>query len=90
MPPLTATITPVTVFPSTASAVQFRWTEFTDRPSYLYTLGNIVDDLFVPLPSANGNVSMTQAQWNAWGEDVDDNAYQVACLCKNLDLSPVV
>lgn len=29
---------------------------------------------------ADGNVTMTAEQWAAWGEAVDDAAYQLACV----------
>lgn len=33
-----------------------------------------------------GNVAMTEAQWNGWGEDVDDTAYQLAAITETLGL----
>ena len=38
----------------------------------------------------DGNVNMTQAQWDAWPADADDDAYQLNAISENLGLSPVV
>lgn len=34
----------------------------------------------------NGNISMTQEQWDGWGESVDDTEYQLDCIATNLGL----
>jgi exosome complex RNA-binding protein Rrp42 (RNase PH superfamily) len=34
----------------------------------------------------NGNVSMTEAQWNAWPADADDDKVQLDCIALNLGL----
>jgi hypothetical protein len=34
----------------------------------------------------NGNVSMTENQWNSWSETVDDTEYQLDCIALNLGL----
>lgn len=34
----------------------------------------------------NGNVSMTQEQWDGWSETVDDTEYQLDCIAANLAL----
>jgi len=35
----------------------------------------------------NGNVNMTQAQWDGWGEHVDDTEYQLDSISANLGLT---
>lgn len=35
----------------------------------------------------NGNVAMTQAQWDNWSETVDDTEYQLDCVSENLALT---
>ena len=35
----------------------------------------------------NGNVSMTQEQWDGWSETVDDDEYQLDCISANLGLT---
>lgn len=48
------------------------------------------EDAFTGLPSAVGNVAMTQAQFDAWPEGDDpeaDNEYQIDCLCANLGVT---
>ena len=35
----------------------------------------------------NGNVSMTEAQWNAWPADADDNEVQLNAISANLGLT---
>ena len=47
-----------------------------------------VDPVFTAIPSAVGNINMTQSQWDSWGKDVSDTASQVACLLANLQLQP--
>ena len=37
----------------------------------------------------NGNVSMTEDQWNNWAETVDDTEYQLDCISANLALTRV-
>lgn len=37
----------------------------------------------------NGNVSMTQFQWDNWAETVDDTEYQLDCAAANLALTRV-
>jgi hypothetical protein len=37
----------------------------------------------------NGNVNMTQAQWDGWSESVDDTEYQLDCISANLGLTRV-
>jgi len=34
----------------------------------------------------NGNISMTQDQWDGWGESVDDTEYQLDRIATNLGL----
>jgi len=34
----------------------------------------------------NGNVSMTQEQWDGWSETVNDDEYQLDCIVLNLGL----
>ena len=35
----------------------------------------------------NGNVSMTQEQWDGWSETVNDDEYQLDCISSNLGLT---
>lgn len=35
----------------------------------------------------NGNISMTEAQWQAWSVDADDEEYQLDCIAENLGLT---
>ena len=35
----------------------------------------------------NGNVSMTQEQWDSWSETVNDDEYQLDCISANLGLT---
>jgi hypothetical protein len=35
----------------------------------------------------NGNVDMTQEQWDGWSETVDDTEYQLDCISANLGLT---
>ena len=35
----------------------------------------------------NGNVSMTEAQWNAWPADADDDKVQLDAISENLGLT---
>jgi len=37
----------------------------------------------------NGNVSMTEAQWNAWPADADDDKVQLDAISANLGLTRV-
>jgi hypothetical protein len=37
----------------------------------------------------NGNIGMTEEQWNNWGETVDDTEYQLDCISANLGLTRV-
>ena len=37
----------------------------------------------------NGNVAMTQAQWDNWSETADDTEYQLDCIAANLTLTRV-
>ena len=37
----------------------------------------------------NGNVSMTQEQWDGWSETVNDDEYQLDCISANLGLTRV-
>ena len=34
----------------------------------------------------NGNVNMTEDQWDGWSETVDDTEYQLDCIALNLGL----
>lgn len=35
----------------------------------------------------SGNIAMTPAQWDNWGKNPTDEAYQLACICTNLGLT---
>ena len=56
-------------------------------PSYFYQLSN-VDAEGVVTVLKDGNVNMTEEQWNAWG-DGDDTEYQLDAISANLGLTRV-
>lgn len=61
------------------------------------TTGAIIVPATDPIPATpdttnvlvlkNGNVSMTQEQWNNWGDLVDDDEYQLGAIAENLGLT---
>ena len=49
------------------------------------TITETYDDTVVTVLK-NGNVSMTQEQWDGWSETVNDDEYQLDCIALNLGL----
>lgn len=49
------------------------------------TITETYDDTVVSVLK-NGNVSMTQEQWDGWSETVNDDEYQLDCIALNLGL----
>jgi hypothetical protein len=86
-------ISPVAVFPGTANVLDIRSICLSPTPGYYYELQEILfDPEFNPSLRTlkNGNVSMTQEQWNNWpaglGPDGDSD-YQLDCIAENLGLT---
>jgi hypothetical protein len=76
----------VAVYPSTANVLLIRSITLGPPPSYYYELQN-VDAEGVVTVLKNGNVNMTQEQWDSWSETVDDTEYQLDCISANLGLT---
>jgi hypothetical protein len=79
-------IVPVAVYPSTANVLLIRSITLGPPPSFFYQLQN-VDAEGVITVLKDGNVSMTQEQWDGWSETVDDTEYQLDCIAANLGLT---
>ena len=79
-------IVPVAVYPSTANTLYIRSITLGPPPQYYYELQN-VDAEGVVTVLKNGNVNMTQEQWDGWSETVDDTEYQLDCISANLGLT---
>jgi hypothetical protein len=86
-------ISPVAVYPGTANVLSIRSITLGPPPQYYYELQEILfDPEFNPklFTLKNGNVSMTQEQWNEWpaglGPD-GDSEYQLDCITANLGLT---
>jgi hypothetical protein len=77
-------ISSVAVYPSTANVLLIRSITLGPPPTYYYELQNVVGQVVTVLK--NGNVNMTQAQWDAWG-DGDDTDYQLDAIALNLGLT---
>jgi hypothetical protein len=77
-------IVPVAVYPSTANVLSIRSITLGPPPAYYYELQSVVDGVVTVLK--NGNVNMTQEQWDAWG-DGDDTEYQLDAISENLGLT---
>jgi hypothetical protein len=58
--------------------------QFGPPPGYTWTL---TDESGAYRDS--GEVSLTQAQWDGWGNSQSDEAYQLACIAANLGLTAV-
>lgn len=75
-------ITPVSVFPASATILFVRSGGLGPPPGFYYQLqasdGTVLKD---------GNVSMTQDQWSAWGSGGDDSAYILSSVAANLGLT---
>ena len=81
---LTTEIIPVAVYPAEATQLAIRSITLGPPPAYFYQLlaadGTVLKD---------GNVSMTQEQWNAWPADADDDKVQLDAISANLGLTRV-
>jgi hypothetical protein len=75
-------IVPVAVFPSEANVLYVRSITLGPPPAYYYELQNVTDGVVTVLK--NGNIAMTEAQWNAWGTGADDTEYQLDAIAANL------
>jgi hypothetical protein len=84
-------ITPVAVYPSTANVLYIRSITLGPPPSYFYQLSNVDSDGVVTVLK-DGNVNMTEAQWNDWAAGLGpqgDDEYQLNCISANLGLTRV-
>ena len=83
---LTTLITPVAVYPATANTLAIRSITLGPPPSYYFQLQAVDADGNMTVLK-DGNVSMTQAQWNAWPADADDDKVQLDAISANLGLT---
>ena len=81
---LTTDIIPVKVWPSEATQLAIRSITLGPPPPYYFQLlaadGTVLKD---------GNVSMTEAQWDAWPANADDDKVQLDAISENLGLTRV-
>jgi hypothetical protein len=80
-----ASITPVSVFPGTASVLFV-------SPSISITVGGLPSLHYYLRDNAgnnlkDGDVSLTQEQWDGWDDSVSDESYLVAAVAANLGLT---
>ena len=84
-------ILPVTIFPGSANLLVLRPISFGETgPVYYWELQDAAPGAD-PIRRADGNVTMTAAQWNDWpaGDAPElDEAYQLACVAQLLGLTP--
>jgi len=88
---MNTSIQPVAVFPGTANTLTIRSITLGPPPSYFYQLEN-VDAEGVVTVLKDGNVNMTEAQWQNWGANLGpqgDDEYQLNCISANLGLTRV-
>ena len=85
-------INEVAVYPATANTLYIRSIGLGPPPSYYYELQDV--QVVPPIPEQttvvvlkNGNVSMTQEQWDGWSETVNDDEYQLDSISANLGLT---
>ena len=83
-------ISPVAVYPATANTLYIRSIGLGPPPSYYYELQNVDQDGTVTVLK-NGNVSMTENQWDNWqaGPASGDDDYQLDAISTNLGLTRV-
>jgi hypothetical protein len=79
-------IVPVAVYPSTANTLMVRSITLGPPPNYYYELQN-VDAEGVVIVLKSGNISMTDAQWNAWPANADDDNVQLDAISENLGIT---
>ena len=102
-----AEISPVGVYPGTATRLYVRNGPLGPPPGFYYELQSVTTTPGTPAsgtPGApdyvpavppmetavalkNGNVAMTDAQWNAWTDDEPDDLYILQCTAANLGLT---
>ena len=85
---LTTLIIPVSVYPGSANTLAIRSITLGPPPSYYFQLQSVDADGNVTVLK-DGNVSMTEAQWNAWPADADDDKVQLDAISANLGLTRV-
>ena len=85
---LTTPIIAVAVYPGEANTLAIRSITLGPPPAYYYVLQNVDADGNVTVLK-DGNVNMTEAQWNAWPADADDDAVQLDAIAANLGLTRV-
>ena len=83
---LSTPIVPVTVYPAQANTLAIRSITLGPPPAFYYQLQNVDADGNVTVLK-DGNVNMTQEQWNAWPADADDDAVQLDAISANLGLT---
>lgn len=76
-------ISPVTVWPSSASIIRITAGALGPPPTFHYRLFEA--DASEVLKA--GSVRMTPEQWGAWGTQTDDESYIGTCVLTNLGLS---
>ena len=82
-------ITPVAVYPSTANTLYIRAGNLGPPPAYYFQLQSVDADGNVTVLK-DGNVNMTEEQWQAWPADLGedgDTQYQLDCIAANLGLT---
>jgi hypothetical protein len=85
-------ITPVQVYPGTANSLYIRAGTLGPPPAYYYQLQNVTvdaDGKEVVVVLKDGNIDMTEAQWDSWeaGPTSEDEEYQLDCISANLGLT---
>jgi hypothetical protein len=85
---LTTLIIPVKVWPGEATQLAIRSITLGPPPSYYFQLQSVDADGNVTVLK-DGNVSMTEAQWNAWPADANDDEVQLDAISANLGLTRV-
>jgi hypothetical protein len=90
---MTTNITPVNVFPGVADTLMVRVGGFAPPPSYYYQLQSVTQDANggpdIITVLKDGNIDMTEAQWNSWAAGSNDEEYQLDCVATNLGLTRV-
>ena len=82
-------IVAVAVYPSTANVLYIRAGNLGPPPAYYYQLQAVAEDGTVTVLK-DGNVNMTEGQWQAWPADLGpdgDTDYQLTAIAANLGLT---